>query len=73
MMVKPDQAEQKYNQICMVCRSCVQHLLYKNGIDESIDNQMSNSPHYLLVHLDPFDNVRRIDIVNTKRGRIYVF
>ena len=51
----------------MTCRAYVELLLDVYGIDASINTQMMENPHYLLVNLAALDNERNPEIVTLKK------
>ena len=73
MTVHPDQADPNFNYSRITCRTCVQLPLYVYGIDASIDTQIMEKPHILLVHFATLDNGRKPDIVTLKKNRGDIF
>ena len=73
MMVHQDQADPKYNYICMTCRECIQLPLDVDGIDSIIDTHMLKKTHILLAQLAYWDNGRNPDIGILKKYRCDIF
>ena len=73
MTVHTDQADPKCNHSCMTCRACIKLPLYVDGIDSSIDTQILEKYHILLVHLAALDNGRNPDIGTLKKDRGDIF
>ena len=73
MMVQPYQDYPNYKNSSMSFRACVQIPLYVDGIDASINIQMLNIPHDLLVHLAVFDNGRKPEIGTLKKEKGDIF
>ena len=69
MTVHPDQDDQKSNDSRITCRALIQLPLDIDGIYFSIDTQMMEKPHIILVHLIDLDNGRQPDIGTLKEGR----
>ena len=57
----------------MNCRACIKIPLDVYGIDASIDTQMMNTPHDILVQLAALDNGRMIDIGTLKKDKGDIF
>ena len=73
MTVNPDKADAKCKYSHMTCRDCVQLPVYAYGMDDSIENQMFNTPPGILVHLAALDNVRKpkIGTLNKEWGDVF--
>ena len=73
MAVHLDQADPNCKHSCMTCRAYVQLPLHVDVIGASINTQMLEKPHYLLVHLVAFDNWRKQDIGTLKKDKGDIF
>ena len=61
MMVHLDNTNPKYKISRMICRDRVKLRLEEDGIDDSIDTQMTKHPHNLFVFLAALDYERSPD------------
>ena len=71
--VHPGQDDLNLNYSHMMCRAYIQLPLNVDEIDASIDTNMLENTHILLVHKAALDNGRKPDIITFKKDRGDIF